>query len=561
MSWPRRRTWILAAMGIILAVWAAYGSAVHNGAVWDDVWLTTKNPNLASFHGLIVCLSNDLWSASALGEHSEFYRPLPLLSYALDRAALGNVPGSYHLGNLLVHAASALALGAWIARRTRTRLHGLAAALVFATLPLASEPVFWISGRFDSMGLFFVLLALCFAQVPGRWTTAVVVSCAVAATACKEPFIVAPLFFAVDDFILVRRAPWTRGGRYAAILLAELLWLVLRHQIGVASPSTLRHVDLKTLGASYLFLVRTFGGILADGGRLDAFHPYAPLSASANVAVTVGLVAVTGAVAWLARRRGSELAARMIAGGWTWTLLALVPVTVAGPILEMVGDRYAYVPSVGLVLMLVGTLALAMRRQGYLGKLAIGAAVGTLVVLGAHRCRARAPDWASDRTLVLASLRTDPGNAYALGELGSQYALEHRWREAEDFLLQGIAKPNQTTWRAQTALCFVYLNVDRLDEATEQCHRSLEGNGENPRAWLNLATVETRQKRWAAALEHADHAIVWRPRYAEAHFVRALALSNLGRRDEARAAVALALEIDPAHQGAHTLASRLATAR
>lgn len=557
MSWRLPRAWILPTLGVIVAVWWAYGGALHNGAVWDDVWLTTRNPNLASFRGLLVCLSSDLWAASALGEHSQFYRPLPLLSYAVDRAVGGNVPSSYHLGNLIVHALGALALGTWIARRTRMRPLGLAAAALFATLPLASEPVFWISGRFDSMGLLFVIVGLCVAQARGRWASAVVVSCAVAATACKEPFIIAPLFFAIDDFILVRRSPWARGGRYAAMLLAELLWLLVRRGVGMASVSTLSHVSVKMLGASYLYLVRTFGGILADGGRLDAFHPYAPLSASANVAVVSGLVAITGAVGFLARRRWSELSTRMITGGWAWTLLALVPVAVAGPTLDIVGDRYAYVPSVGLVLMFVGACALAVRRRGYVGKLAIGTAVGALVAFGALRCRSRAPDWASDRTLVLASLRTDPGNAYALGELGSQYALARQWREAEEFLLQAVAKRNQTTWRAQTALCFVYLNVDRLDEAETQCRRSLEVNGQNPRAWLNLATVEARQERWALALEHADKAIVARPRYAQAYFVRALALANLERRDEARVSVNTALRIDPSHAGARALASRL----
>ena len=54
----------------------------------------------------------------------------------------------------------------------------------------------------------------------------------------------------------------------------------------------------------------------------------------------------------------------------------------------------------------------------------------------------------------------------------------------------------------------------------------------------NLATALIRERAYAEALEHADAAIRAQPDYADAHFTRAAALVNLGRVDDAQAAVA-----------------------
>jgi tetratricopeptide (TPR) repeat protein len=54
----------------------------------------------------------------------------------------------------------------------------------------------------------------------------------------------------------------------------------------------------------------------------------------------------------------------------------------------------------------------------------------------------------------------------------------------------------------------------------------------------------------------ASNAIKGDPSLAEALYLRALGLFNLGRIDEARIALASCLEIDPRHEGASKLKSQ-----
>ncbi|HEV2764267.1 MAG TPA: hypothetical protein VGV38_14895, partial [Pyrinomonadaceae bacterium] len=126
-------------------------------------------------------------------EHGGFFRPLFILSYALDAALWGRRPSGYHLTNVLLHSLNAFLvflLAERIGRRTgRTdsdpprrgdalesdptrqseafmfepagrRWLAYASALVFLLHPSHTEAVSWISGRADLLSTLFCLLAL-----------------------------------------------------------------------------------------------------------------------------------------------------------------------------------------------------------------------------------------------------------------------------------------------------------------------------------------------------------------------------------------------------------------
>src|SRR5581483_6673180 len=97
------------------------------------------------------------------------YRPVVLLSFALNHGVWGNAVWSYHAVNLAVHLIAALALYG-IVRRTlllepfRPRFEqsapwlALVSALVWAVHPLQTESVTYIVHRYESMmGMFYLL--------------------------------------------------------------------------------------------------------------------------------------------------------------------------------------------------------------------------------------------------------------------------------------------------------------------------------------------------------------------------------------------------------------------
>jgi hypothetical protein len=105
-----------------------------------------------------------------------FYRPLAMVSYAIDYLIWGTNPMGWHLTNLSLHIANVALL--WnlvviIAKRSGCRtplVVGMGAALLFALRPSFPETVAWISGRPDELALLGLLLSLLiYLRANGEW--------------------------------------------------------------------------------------------------------------------------------------------------------------------------------------------------------------------------------------------------------------------------------------------------------------------------------------------------------------------------------------------------------
>jgi protein O-mannosyl-transferase len=92
-----------------------------------------------------------------------YYRPLIHLSFLFDRFVWGLEPAIMHFENILIHLTSAILIFI-IARQiiSKSSIIPLFAALIFATHPIATESVNWISGRTDLLAVMLVLISLYF---------------------------------------------------------------------------------------------------------------------------------------------------------------------------------------------------------------------------------------------------------------------------------------------------------------------------------------------------------------------------------------------------------------
>src|SRR5271165_3896161 len=155
----------------------------------------------------------------------DYFRPLVVLSFALDRAAYGLHPSGYHFTNLLVHAATTLLV--WrIARHAIGPGFGAwAGAALFAIHPCHAGALDWISGRTDVLAGAFFAAAL-FVHLESRpltarsaWKLALANVLFLCGLLCKEMAITLPAVVVLDGFLrprdesLARRlvAPFAMG--------------------------------------------------------------------------------------------------------------------------------------------------------------------------------------------------------------------------------------------------------------------------------------------------------------------------------------------------------------
>lgn len=550
-----RPTWRVGAGPLVVAAlaFAVFAAAAPNGFVWDDVHLVARNPHLGSLSGLAEIFRRDLWSASALGTKSEFYRPLALASFAIDRALGGNRAIAFHLGNAALHAANAalvaLLLGRWLPTRPRLALGG---AALFALAPAHSEATLWISGRFDLLAATFALAA---AYAASRARHALVVVALGAALLCKEASAFVALLV-LAQLVAIERAPRRAvAGVAGGLAFAFVAYLAARRAVGVETAGALDGLGPTELVRAYAFLVATTARLLVAPFGLDAFHPYEPLGLVPSVAIVLGVGAATLGAAYRARRDGDRAFA-LVAFGLVWFSVSVGPPAITGPVLDMTGDRYAYLPDVGLF---VAATALASRYSAHSRAvhLRAWAAFATWLVADAGIVVARARDFRDERSFYAASLRAHPGNPYALYALGEIEAIAGDLAAAEPLLERAVATAPKP-WRPLTSLCFVRLRQGRLGEAEDLCRRAIAINGSAAYAWTNLAAAYASAGAWTDALDAAREAARHRTRGAEATYLEGLALANLGDLAAAADACARALAVDPSHRGARSLAAQLA---
>ena len=551
------RPWLPYA-AVFAAVVAVYLPSLGNQAVWDDLDLVMHNEFLRSINGVVALFTHDLWSATSKQDTSSYYRPLTMLTFALN-GLLGSSAAAMRLGNVLIHALNAALFTRVVERRV-----GLAAAaaalpaLLWALAPVSSEPVLWISGRFDLLALTFALGALVTIErlSNGRLVLAGVVCLLGAFT--KESFLGWLPVLLLDAALVQRWSVRSMAKLLGAGATGAGLYLIARSQIGIPSASFLRDLGPRVLLESEAFLVAVSVWQLLVPTRLDPFRPYAPLPWPATVAILGTLF--LGAVA-LARRSASKskpLLPSVALVGVVWFALSTLPSSLAGPVLLMTGDRYAYHPLHGLFLSATAAVAWLASRYPLSVPLKRAALLGlALLCVAASIVNVRHfPDWHDDETLARASLRSNPGNPYALYSLGAQAAQRNELERA-DALLQESVQLDARSWRTWNALCFTHLRQSRLALAESECQRSLSIHGSNARTWVNLASTFTRGNRWDAALDAAQQAARVKPSYAEAHFLVALSAANLGQMPLATSHLRTGLAIDPTHDGMRSLQAQL----
>ena len=559
---PRRRHFAAAAATIALFVATTYAGVLHNQPVWDDALLTNGNESLTSCRGCVQIFTHHMGAASAQGDAGTYYRPITMLTFALNRAIGGNSAASYHAGNVLLHIVAVfvvLALFVWMTRRSAGP-GPMAAALTFALLPLHVEAVAWTSGRFDLLSSVFAAGAFLCHVRSGRWTKLGTVVLFALALLSKESAICLPLLLAAHDLLFERGILRSRSPTYAALAFVVIGYFALRRAVGLEGLASIAALGAGRVVEAYVFALVTYLPRTVWPFGLDAFHAYQPPSVAVCVAVLSGVIVVTGTLAAVCMR-GRQLWSRTALLGWLWLLVAIAPVAVAAPKLEMVGDRYAYLPSMGLALSFAAVGDEVYVRVGRLR--ARRTALAALTVLlaaiwGGYGLRSadRVRDWRDEATLFAASIRADPENHVAHRGLAAIASRDGNMTEAEQHVRRSIELAPDS-WRAWSILCYVLLNRNELGEAEAACRRSIQGFDREPRAWVNLASVYVRQRRWADSVRACDEALALNREYAEAYYLRAVSFANLRSFRRARLDLRQALAIEPQHVGARDLLRQL----
>ena len=192
-SQARRAREALALALILLAAVAAYRPFLALGHLGWDTWPLILTSRIASAADLLGSFREELMDGRYPNGH--FYRPVTVLSLALDHAFWGLEASGYHLTDLALLLACT-ALVAMLARRLLGPGVGpLAAALLYALHPLHVETLPVAARRADTLAQLFTLLALIAAS--GRRRVLCALAAGLAVGSKESGSIVVPLLLAL----------------------------------------------------------------------------------------------------------------------------------------------------------------------------------------------------------------------------------------------------------------------------------------------------------------------------------------------------------------------------
>lgn len=471
-DWQRRT---VLAVALALCAAAAYLPTLQAGWVWDDANLVQPSPALHDLDGLRQAVSTDLYRQAAPRlETSPYWRPLALASFWFD-TRLGPAPLSLHIGNILVHGLATALLVAVLLRR-RTDAWGVAApalaAAWWALHPDNVEAVAWISCRYDLLCGAALLGLVALPRRRGLARAALHGLVFLAGLLSKDGFAAMLVVVAVMDWA-ERSRPAVAAPRWIAVGLAVALWWAARAALGLQGfePPPLHVLPEVFLDAVRIYLVRAI-----VPPPLTSGHPYAPGGA---LGIAIGGAVVIVLVATAIRRRHLATPIAVFLAG-------LVPAAVAIAKFDQVSERYFYLPSIGLALLVGDLVAAALRSPRAPMRLGVPILVGLLVLIGLVRLEARLPDWRSDDALFTAALRVDPDDAVANFSAGVAAGHRGDW-QAAGRALATAQRRDPHSGRIATALAWVLLGSGDAAGAARQAQIATTMPPYQPDAWFYLA--------------------------------------------------------------------------
>jgi hypothetical protein len=447
-----RRAWLPVAGLVFLAV-AASISGLLNQFAQDDFPIIWKN---GAVHDLVHSyrfFAQPYWPKPFT---PDLYRPLAVISYAVQWAIGGGSPLLFRIVSYLLYAVSSVMVFR-LARLVLPFACAFAAAALFAVHPVHVEAV----AMAVNQGELWVAIICCFAveryvrvrRAGGPLGTRFELGLAgVYLFGCffKENAIVLPGLLLAAELLLIPggeplKARVARGRRLflllalVAVAFFGVRTLVLAGDVvGTFTAEGLAYLTMGQRALTMLAVVPHWFRLLLWPEHLQADYSPGEIvgQTSWGAEQTLGAMLLLATLLVLVatwRRRPA------IAFGLVWMAVALFPVhNVLVPTGIVLAERTLFLPSVGAMLALGGLGEILLERSDATRQLALAGIVGALLILGVARSTTRHPVWADQFGLWYDTANRDAPKSYrahhALAEMyflaGSEGRAEREYRVA-----------------------------------------------------------------------------------------------------------------------------------
>jgi tetratricopeptide (TPR) repeat protein len=449
-----------------LIVFLVFSSSLSDSFVWDDEQFVQKNVFLTSPKYLPKLFTENVVAGAGL--ESNLYRPFQSLTHFADTRIWGNKAFGHHLTNVLLHSAAAAAVFRLFASLAPPGPAWIAACL-FALHPLQSETVAYVSGRGDTLAVFFLSLCLlCFERRP---RLSFLFACL--AVLSKESMVLAPVFLVLYQAAKGRSGGWRRQLPFWALsgayVTARLTILNFQNTLNF-------YKEPNVFTENFLYRFYTYCTTLVKGLFLwlwpyDLHHERSwPVFASFQNTLVWGsfvILAILIVTALLARKKD-----RLYSVGVAWFFLATFPTSNLVVLINAIFyDHWFLLPGLGLCLAALSALSRLWAASLAAKRVSIAVCAVLIAALSGaaiHYNRI----WRAPVSLYSHILSWEPRSAKISSNLGMAYADEGRFDEAITYYQKAIELSDEYP-QTHHNLANIYMKQGNSDKALEEYHKAL----------------------------------------------------------------------------------------
>ncbi|MBI5049030.1 MAG: tetratricopeptide repeat protein [Deltaproteobacteria bacterium] len=497
---------------VIFSSFAVYINSLSGDFIWDDIEQIVENPVIKDIRNIPSFFTSDLWRlVSNPTISSYYYRPFFLLSLTVDYNLWGLNSIGYHITNLILHAIASFVVYLVGRRLLSNHIPAFIGSMLFAVHPIHVESVAWISGRTDPMAAVFFMLSfylyMLFKDGKGIAMLILSIMSYLFSLFSKEMAIMLPIVLLAYEALF--KPQWK--SKYNIIkslqvighyILVSVLYLYIRTVALGDTIGTSFSSSGMSFSSSPPLRLYTSLGITLDYLRimilpinLKVLYDV-PLKESIfdwQVIFSLCMLISIFVITILTYSKDRKIFFTSI-----WFFITALPISNIVPLRPtMMAERYMYIPSVGICL-LVGCILYSVYQRNIQWSFYLKALLLAVITVFSFITFQRNGWWENDVVCFTKMVEDAPKNAYAHHNLGDAYR-----------------------------------RMGNIGQAITEWEEAVRLNPYHSEANNSLGNIHLLQGNYTEAVRRYKIALKTMPENAESHYNIAIALEKLGNTEEA----------------------------